>query len=292
MINNTVSRTCVAVRSLDGGQHIKDLSTVKVIIRQRKEVPFGTCEPCVEVVGGYNCPPVLGQTLPVPNTWLTYPAHDFNEDKTRICFHWDPLLWAKPPGRYMATVYLCDVAIGCFQMQVGKRFIAEDPLNVPFNECEADIAVCAPTVVVCAELPAVVLPTSIGWYQPVTSGTGTLNNTNIGSSTSVVEGVLYYGGVIEGVTAGTSVTVQTVWEPLAWGGYLLAAQVVPVVSVNAAGQIAVTPQRVTGGSVNQMSHGTVRVTAVVGGTPAHNQLNLALTSGGYGAQIAWTINLT
>lgn len=157
MINNTVSRTCVAVRSLDGGQHIKDLSTVKVIIRLRREILFGTCEPCFEAAGGYNCEPVLGRAPPPPpNLWLTYPAHDFNEDKTRICFHWDPLLWAKPPGRYMATVYLCDVAIGCFQMQVGKRFTAEDPLNVPFNECEADIAICAPTVAICTELPAVV----------------------------------------------------------------------------------------------------------------------------------------
>ena len=156
MINNTVSRTCVAVRSLDGGQHIKDLTTVAVTIRPRKQIPFGTCEPCLNPVDSWGCnEPVLGQAPITPDpAWLHYPAHDFNEDKTRICFHWDGLLWAKPPGRYMATVYLCDVAIGCFQMQVGKRFTAEDPVNVVFNECEAVVAICDPTVEICTELPA------------------------------------------------------------------------------------------------------------------------------------------
>ena len=155
MINNTVSRTCVAVRSLDGGQHITDLTSVTAIVRPRSEIPFGGCEPLTAAAGGYACPPVLGRDPVVSNAWLNYPAHDFNEDKTRICFHWDELLWAKPPGRYMATVYLCGVAIGCFQMQVGKRFVADDPLNVPFNACEAAVAICAPTVVVCTPLPAV-----------------------------------------------------------------------------------------------------------------------------------------
>ena len=89
MINNTVSRTCVAVRSLDGGQHITDLTSVTVIVRPRSEIPFGGCEPLVAATGGYACPPVLGRDPVVSNAWLHYPAHDFNEDKTRICFHWD-----------------------------------------------------------------------------------------------------------------------------------------------------------------------------------------------------------
>lgn len=293
MINNTVSRTCVAVRSLDGGQHIKDLTTVKVIIRQRKEVPFGTCEPFVEAAGGYNCPPVLGQIVLVPSTWLTYPAHDFNEDKTRICFHWDRLLWAKPPGRYMATVYLCGVAIGCFQMQVGKRFTAEDPVNVAFNECEAVVAICDPAVEVCTELPAVVPSNTIGWYQTVLTGTGTLNNSNFGSSLNVYEGDIYYGGVIEGVAVGSAVAIQTVWEPLAWASYNLAAQVPPTVTISATGKIAVTPQRVVGGNPNQMSQGTIRVTASVASTLARNRLNLSVAPGSfYGALLSWTIDQT
>ena len=159
MINNTVSRTCVAVRSLDGGQHIKDLTTVTAIVRPRREIPFGQCEPNAAGLNGYGCGlPVLGQLPPTPTpNWLYYPAHDFNEDKTRICFHWDGRLWAQLPGRYMATVYLCGVVIGCFQMQVGKRFVADDPINVAFNPCEATIAVCGATVDLCAPVTA---PTS------------------------------------------------------------------------------------------------------------------------------------
>lgn len=159
MINNTVSRTCVAVRSLDGGQHIKDLTTVTVTIRPRNQIPFGRCEPFTEQPGSYGCGlPVMGQDAPnTPHTlcWLYYPAHDFNEDKTRICFHWDSRLWAQPAGRYMATVYLCGTAIGCFQMQVGKRFTVEDPINVAFNPCEATVAICTPDVLLCSSLPAV-----------------------------------------------------------------------------------------------------------------------------------------
>ena len=161
MINNTVSRTCVAVRSLDGGQHITDLTSVTVIIRPRSQIPFGMCEPPAMGATSYGCGlPVMGQATPAMQNpcWLYYPAHDFNEDKTRICVHWDDRLWSQPAGRYMATVYLCGVAIGCFQMQVGKRFIADDPINVSFNPCDATVAICAPTVVLCTTLPAVVPP--------------------------------------------------------------------------------------------------------------------------------------
>lgn len=295
MINNTVSRTCVAVRSLDGGQHITDLSTVVAIIRPRKQIPFGTCEPCEGSVDTWGCnEPVLGRNdLTLDPSWLTYPAHDFNEDKTRICFHWDEVLWARPPGRYMATVYLCGVAIGCFQMQVGKRFVADDPINAAFNPCEADVAICAPTVVICTALPAAGPIQSIAWYENVLIGTGLLAVGNVGAifASAVVASNVYYGGVVGGARTGAAVAVQSTWAPLAWGAFNLAAQVAPLVTINAAGRIAVAPQRVIGGTINQMSHGTVRITASVDSTQLHNTLILALTDND-SPQVAWTIELT
>jgi hypothetical protein len=144
MINNTVSRTCVRVRSLDGGQRITDLSTVSVTIRPRRDIPFGCCEP--------GPAPDASCSITAPasvDTWVSYPAHDFTPDKERICFHWDNKLWSKPAGRYMASVYLCGVCIGCFQMQVGKHFDVDTPTNISFNSCDADVAICTTDVTLC-----------------------------------------------------------------------------------------------------------------------------------------------
>lgn len=303
MINNTVSRTCVAVRSLDGGQHITDLTSVTAIVRPRGEIPFGLCEPPVEGVNGYGCGlPVMGRTLTVPvvpgapnPNWLYYAAHDFNEDKTRICFQWNNLLWAKPPGRYMATVYLCGVAIGCFQMQVGKRFVAEDPINVAFNLCEAAAAICAPTVVVCAPLPAASTIYSLGWYELVNTAGGSLNSVNAGSALTYSPQAQFYGGVPEGVSESHVLALVTEWVPSAWAEGALAVQVAPTVTVSSFGIIIVTPKPMssvpsnTGSNINVLSHGVFRIRLSVNGVLARNRLTLSVFSSEFsGVVIAWS----
>ena len=297
MINNTVSRTCVAVRSLDGGQRITDLSSVTVVVRPRNQIPFGQCEPIADTSTGYGCGlPVMGQdpsgTLHTP-CWLYYPAHDFNEDRTRICFHWDGRLWSQPAGRYMATVYLCGTAIGCFQMQVGKRFTVEDPINVAFNLLDATVAICTPDVLLCSSLPAVVPPGTIGWYSNVVLGTGALSATG-GTLTPLVETNVYHGGVLLGVAPGAVLSTTVSWVPAAWGSFTLGQQVAPFVSIDAFGTISVAPQRVYTGALNQVSCGTVQVSASIDGVTAHNQLVLTVSpTGPSGALLAaWSVTLT
>lgn len=146
-INNTVSRTCVDLRSLDGGQHVTDITALHVVIRKRSLIPYGQCEPGPAVDSGCSCAPCAESEA--GSAELTYPAHSFSEDRTQVCFHWDDKLWSRPPGRYMATVYLCDSCIGCFQLQVGKRFNISNPVNIPFNPCDIDVEVCGTGVTIC-----------------------------------------------------------------------------------------------------------------------------------------------
>ena len=277
MINNTVSRTCVAVRSLDGGQHITDLSSVHVIIRPRSQVPFGTCEPCMQPVGWSRCgEPGSTDVSPDPS-WLQYPAHEFNEDKTRICFHWDPLLWARPPGRYMATVYLCGVAIGCFQMQVGKRFVADAPTNVAFNPCEADIAICTPDVGTGVALPAVVAHT-LGWAASIIAGTGGFSPLNALPSPGLsvlyaVNGILidppptgaFFGGTIPALTPSDTATISTVWVPAVPGGV---ASLAPQISATGVITVEVLP--------TTPILGTLHISAQINGVPATTVMHITL----------------
>lgn len=295
MINNTVSRTCVLVRSLDGGQQITDLSTVRVVVRPRRQIPFGTCEPCSQSATSYQCGPVLGSTPAVADpVWLRYPAHDFSEDRTRICFHWDPLLWAQPPGRYMATVYLCDVAIGCFQMQVGKRFVADDPINVAFNPGESTSAVCAPTVDLCVATPTVDPTKAIAWASPISSVAGTLSAGNNGTSTTIDEFSVLYGGTIPGITSLNVAYLVTAWEPQAWtsplsGSLTAAQQVIPTTAIGGSGIITAVPHRPAGGGLGDISHGTLRISALVDGVLFRNALILTI-SGAAPTTTTWSLN--
>lgn len=284
MINNTVSRTCVLVRSLDGGQHIKDLSSVSVTIRPRNQIPFGLCEPLAETTESWGgCGnPVLGSTPAASTGWLHYPAHDFNEDKTRICFHWDPVLWAQPPGRYMATVYLCCVAIGCFQMQIGKRFTAEDPINVAFNPCEAAVAICSPNVDVGTATPTPDNDHIVCWATPVNSVAGVLSDGSDGSDTAS-ESVVFYGGVLPSITSDNVAYLRTTWAPAAWTSLLSGAQAVedqlePITTIQPTGVITVVLRRPARGVLGDVSNGRLEIEAVVDNRVVAGALYITVTN--------------
>lgn len=140
-INNAVSRTCVPIKLPAGIPRI-DIADVKVIIRPRRDIGCG-CEP--KPVYDGRCNEAI-----TPTEWIEYPAHNLTEDGNGVCFHWDSLLWNKPPGRYMATVYVCGCCVGCFQMQVGKRVSLAGPAtNILFNPCDATVDLCSNDVTIC-----------------------------------------------------------------------------------------------------------------------------------------------
>lgn len=146
-IDARISRTCLPIEILGDAPYTlrtEHLESVKVRIYPRAQVPGDDCSPRCEALprrrSGCGC----GETPPLPAPpagVLEYPGHCV--DNERVCFHWDSKLWALVPGRYVAVVLLCDAVVDCFQIQVERRVALGQPINVPFNQCDAPPDPCA-----------------------------------------------------------------------------------------------------------------------------------------------------